>query len=183
MSDFFRVSLEDSEFQRFATNFPRAIYNATRSAHRSTATFIEKQTENKLSEKYEIPLKTLKKYRVTSKKHDFFSSVTTGWNPIAAKSSSDNSFIGKLSQEDGGAWAGSYYFENGFISTLRSGRKAIFKRVGNTRLPIKAQTINVNESPSIVNDMENLAGIEFKRRFESKMQQYIQRGIVIDDRE
>lgn len=182
MSDFFRVSLDDSAFQRFTTDFPRAVYNATRSAHRSTATFIKKEIENTLSEKYEIPLKTLKKYRVTSKQRDFFSAVTTGWNPIPAKSSADNSFIGKLAQEHGGAWAGAYYFEKGFIATLRSGRTAIFKRVGNTRLPIKTQTININESPNVVNEMGILAGVEFKRRFELKMQEYIQRGVVTDDR-
>jgi hypothetical protein len=38
--------------------------------------------------------------------------------------------FGKLSQDEGGAWAGKYYFERGFVAKFRSGHVGIFKREG-----------------------------------------------------
>jgi hypothetical protein len=192
MSDFFRARLDDSEFQRFATNFPRAVYNATRSAHRSTATWERKRIIKKISDKYQIPIKTLKearkdhneqlrKSRISAKRSkDFYSSVTEVWGELPAKKSADDSFVGKLTQTQGGAKAGKKFFQNGFIATLRSGRTAIFKRVGNTR-KIETQKIEMeNAGDELLSDASEVS-IEFKRRFESKMQQYIERGVVIDD--
>lgn len=187
MSDFIRVTLDDSEFQRFAVDFPRAIYNAARSAHRKTATWAKKRIEKKLSDKYEIPLKTIRKYRSTRGGNDFFSSVTEGWNPIYANQKEDNSFLGKLRQTKTGVFAGRHSFPNGFIATMASGHTGIFKRTGrltqNGKPQIAKEYINLVLADAEIQAERPAISVKFKENFETKIQEYIARGIIIDDRQ
>lgn len=188
MSDFIRVTLDDLEFQRFAVDFPRAIYNAQRSAQRKTATWAKKRIEKKLSDKYQIPLKTLKQYRIHKKEKPFFSKVTTGWNPILAKQKSDNSFLGKLEQVSGGALAGNQYFENGFVATMRnSGVTGVFKHTGqltrNNKPQIKMESMNMTLTPQEISAEEPAIAQNLKENFETKIQEYIERGVIVDDRQ
>jgi hypothetical protein len=206
MTDFITIRLEDSEFMRFATEFPRAVYNAQRSAHRKTATWAKKRIEKKLSDKYQLPLKTIKNYRSKRGGNDFYSSVTEGWNPIYANQKEDNSFLGKLRQTKSGAFAGKHKFPNGFIASMDNGHTAIFKRTGrytNSRVMLKPskkypngrlsptqfksqiakEYINLTLANSEIEAEQPAISAKFKENFEAKMSEYLTRGIIVDDRQ
>lgn len=75
-------------------------------------------------------------------------SVWVGYNPIAA------SRVGRLRQDEKGAWARRYYFEDGFLATMRSGYRSIFTRVGGDRLPIEEGKVALTVAEPAMRDIE-----------------------------
>jgi hypothetical protein len=226
MTDYIRIKLDDSEFMRFAEQFPRAVYNAQRSAHRKTATWARKKLDIELAQDYDVgkkvfynPRKQKPDYKSgkrgemrnsssnsRKKKSDFFSTVTSGSNPLPFKASADNSFVGKLTQLQSGAKAGSHFVEKGFVATMRNSSNitAIFKRTGghtasrvmlrpskkypNGRLSTKQfkakiamEYLPLEKTNTKMNAIESIVSAKFKDNFETKMSEYIARGIIVDD--
>lgn len=225
MSDYITIHLENSEFMRFAEAFPRAIYNAQRSAHRKTATWARKKLDIELAEIYDVgkrvffnPRKQKTDYpsqkgemRDSSsngrkKRNDFFSTVTSGSNPLPFKASADNSFVGKLVQLQNGAKAGSHFVDGGFIATMKNSSNitAIFKRTGGRtasrvmlkpskkypngrvsptqfKTQIAMQYLPLEKTQAKINSIELAVSAKFKENFDAKINDYISRGIIIDD--
>lgn len=60
-------------------------------------------------------------------------------------------FKGRVKQESGGAWAGKFYHEGGFVRKAKYGRQknTIFKRKGKGRLPIVEQLQRIKDQAEI----------------------------------
>lgn len=170
MADF-NIQLDTREVEEFNRAMPREIYNATRSAIRTTTTFAEKELEKRMSAATQIPLKSFKVYRVLSQATRAEGKVWFGFRAIKAK------FVGEMKQDDLGAWAGSYFFRSGFIASINGGAPNLFKRLGKSRHPIVTQyvVLDENKSLSITQDVSNLAEQELQTRFSNKLRGYIER--------
>lgn len=160
------IRFDDREAQEFLlTHGPRKVRNALRSAIRTTTTWAEKEFERRLAAETEIPLPVFRRFRVKKK---LFGDATEsglvwgGYNPIQAR------FAGRMTQDDGGAWAGVYYFRRSFVATMRSGMTSIFKRRGRARLPIDHQTVVIPQTASIAETVAADAEQELLRRFRAK---------------
>lgn len=62
-----------------------------------------------------------------------------------------SSFKGRVKQDAGGAWAGEFYHEGGFVGRSKHGKSkmTIFKRSGKKRLPIREQLQAVKDQADI----------------------------------
>lgn len=79
-----------------------------------------------------------------------------------------SSFKGTVKQDAGGAWAGKFYHEGGFVAKPKSGRKrTIFKRTGKGRLPIREQLQHIKDQADIYVEDEIFVEVEriFWRHF------------------
>lgn len=75
-----------------------------------------------------------------------------------------SSFKCRVKQDDGGAWAGEFYHEGGFVGSSKYGRKrTIFKRTGKGRLPIREQLQAIKDQADIY--VEDEIFIEVERVF------------------
>lgn len=173
-----RIRFDDSEAQEFLrTHGPRKVHNALRSAIRTTTTWAEKRLDQQLAAETAIPISVFRRFRVKKKilggsAASAFGGggqteqgrIWSGYNPIKAR------FAGKMSQSEGGAFAGQYYFPGAFIATMRrsSGLTAIWRRKGKGRLPIVEQTVNIPQAEAIAERVADEAGQEFMRRFRAK---------------
>lgn len=168
MADF-NIQLDVNEVDEFARAMPREIYNATRSAIRTTTTFAEKELEKRMSAATQIPLKVFKVFRVHSKASIETGRVWFGFKQLKPR------YVGKLEQEASGASAGMYFFQGGFVATMRNGKESIFKRKGRSRLPIQEQFVNLPQAQQITEEVRELAQQELKTRFTNKLRGYIER--------
>jgi hypothetical protein len=161
-----RIGIDDREVRDYLqTHGPRKVRNALRSAIRTTTTWAEKEFERRLASETEIPLPVYRRFRV--KKKLFGGAIESGlvwggYNPIQAR------FAGRMAQDDGGAWAGVYYFHRAFIATMRNGMTSIFKRRGRARLPIDQRTVAIPQTASIAETVAADAKQELLRRFRAK---------------
>lgn len=168
MADF-TATIDTSEVDNFNRAMPREIFNATRSAVRTTTTFAEKELEKRMAQATQIPIKAFKVFRVRSKSSDVAGAVWFGFKPIQAK------YLGKMSESGSGAEAGTYFFQGGFIARMQNGNENIFKRKGSKRLPIQSQFANLPQSETITEAVADLAEQELLTRFSAKLNAYIQR--------
>lgn len=168
MADF-TATIDTSEVDEVMRALPREIFNATRSAIRTTTTFAEKELEKRMAEATQIPLKAFKVYRVHSKAGDEAGTVWFGFKPIQAK------YVGKMSESGSGAEAGSYFFQGGFIAKMQNGNENIFKRKGKARFPIQAQFANLPQSETITAAVADIAQEELMTRFTKKLNAYIEK--------
>lgn len=173
-----RIHFDDREAQEFLrTHGPRKVHNALRSAIRTTTTWAEKEFEKRLASETEIPLSVFRRFRVKKKLFGGSSAaafgnggatesglVWGGYNPIKSR------FVGRMSQDTGGAWAGAYYFGRSFVGRMgrSSGLTSIFKRRGRARLPIDEQKVAVPQTEAIAESVANEAERELLRRFRAK---------------
>lgn len=170
------VRLDDQVVQQYLqTEGPRKVYNALRSAIRTTTTWAEKREDELMAAATQIPISVFKKVRIKkfilggSSASAFGAGgspesglVWSGYNPIKAR------FVGKMSQSDGGAWAGAYYFPGAFIAKTPNGLTAIFKRRGKSRPPIVEERVNIPQAEGVAQKVADEAQQELLRRFRAK---------------
>lgn len=160
--------IDFSEVDNFMQAMPREIFNATRSAIRTTTTFAEKELGKRMADATNIPLKAFKVFRIRSVSSDTTGTVWFGFKPIQAK------YLGKMEETGTGAMAGSYFFQGGFIAQMQNGNENIFKRKGKARFPIQSQTAQLPQAIPITEDVAQLSEQELLTRFTQKLNGYIQ---------
>jgi hypothetical protein len=140
---------------------PRDIFNAQRSAERDTVRFAKNQTQNRMIERTGVPARVFRriKGRIRTKNTQQLGVVWLGFNKIAA------AYLGRMQQTRTGARAGKFFFEGGFIATMKSGHKSVWYRKGADRLPIKEATQDINVGFEVMQDVARLAEIELKNKF------------------
>jgi hypothetical protein len=163
---------------------PREIFNATRSAIRTTTTFAEKELEKRMAEATDIPTKAFRVVRVHSKASDDSGSVWFGFNQIKAK------FVGdmlKAYETKDGVVNGSYFFKKAFIASFNGGSSNIFVRSSSLRSyedkngklrymhPLMTEYVYLPHSIEISADVSELAQQELMTRFSTKLWGYIER--------
>lgn len=192
---------ETKEWDKFSQGYARALYNAQRLAINSTLTWAKKKLDEKLTDTYHTPNRTLKLYRNKTnrgkKSANNIGKVWLGYNPIVAKESVDNTFVGRLRQNEGedGARAGEYFYEKGFIAQFKSGSKKIVKREFNgmaakankrgivrqvKKWKLITQKLPQEKTQNIADGFINEVGVEFERRYNEKIEQYIRDGKIPD---
>lgn len=121
---------------------PVQVRSALSRAFRRTAASLRKLSSKGLSK--ELQLRTVNELRkrlssIKMKKKDGEVSLWYGLNPLPV-----SSFKGRPREEGRGASMNGFYFREGFIGKSKvKGRKTIFQRQGNKRLPISEQTITI----------------------------------------
>lgn len=168
MADF-SVQLDTSEVDEFNRAMPREIFNATRSAIRTTTTWAEKELEKRMAESSGIPIKVFKVFRVHSKASIETGRVWFGFKQLKPR------YVGNLQQEETGASAGTYFFQGGFVATMRNGKESIFKRKGRARFPIQEQFVKLPQADQITSDVKEQAQQELITRFTAKLRGYIEK--------
>ncbi len=159
-----RIDLDQKELQAFLAIAPRTIFNAQRSAIRTTTTFADKLMKTRMAVTTGLPGSVFKRFRVFTRASDKTGMIFLGFNPVKA------AYAGKLSQEPGGAMAGQYYWAGGFVATIRSGHSSIFKRKGTRRLPLVEQVVQLPQAETIAEALADEAGNELQRRYLEKLQ-------------
>jgi hypothetical protein len=159
-----KIAVDQQALQQFLNAAPRTIFNAQRSAIRTTTTFADKLMKTRMATATGLPGKVFKNFRVLTRSSDRQGRVFLGFNPVKA------AFAGQLSQERGGAMAGPYYWAGGFVATLRSGYRSIFKRQGTRRLPLIEQTIALPQAETISAQVADETANELQRRYLDKLQ-------------
>lgn len=161
------IRLEASELERFLESAPRKVFAAQRSAIQTTLTFADKEMKKRMAAATGLPSSVFKKIRVRKRTNSTGGSIWLGYNPVQA------AYVGKLRQDDGGAWAGRYYFEGGIVAKMRSGHTSIFKRgIGKRtgRPTLIEQTVGLPQAEAIAVQVDALARIELQRRYNAKLQ-------------
>lgn len=172
MADLFNAELDISEVENFAKAMPREIFNASRSAIRTTTTWTEKELEKRMADATQMPIKAFKITRILSKYRgdtDLHKRIWFGFKPIKAR------FAGELNEEIDGASAGTYFFRKGFIASINGGAENIFKRKGKSRFPVLTQYVDLPQAIEITAEVASLAEQELLTRFSKKIDAYIQK--------
>lgn len=159
-----KIKLDQGDMQRFLNAAPRTIFNAQRSAIRTTTTFADKMMKARMAEATGLPGKVFKNFRVVTHSNDYRGVVFLGFNPVKA------AYAGKLMQEPGGASAGQYYWAGGFVARMRSGHVSIFKRKGARRLPLIEQAVELPQAEAIAGQVADIAAEELQRRYLEKLE-------------
>lgn len=162
------VQLDRSELEQFLSAAPQKIFNAQRSAIRTTTTFTEKALKSRMAAASGLPSTVFKTVRILKKVSDQRGIVWLGFNPVKAK------YAGKLSQEPGGAMAGQYYWPGGFVAKMKSGHLSIFKRQGAKRLPLIEQTVELPYAEEIAASVFIETQTELQRRYEEKLREALE---------
>ena len=161
----FNVTLDSAEVQRVIDGLPSLIFRAQRSAIGDTTAWAKKELQNALAIKTGIPDYVFRRFRVKTRRDQERGIVWLGLNEVKA------AYVGKLSQDATGAFAGQYYFPGGFIATMNSGHTGIFKRKGTSRLPLVEQAVNLDTGFEVAAEIASLAGPELRRRFVDKVRE------------
>jgi len=159
------ISLVDEGVGRTLDALPKTIFNAQRSAISTTTTWAGKELRNRMQVKTGIPARVFRRFRVKTKRNRETGTVWIGLNKVKA------SYVGKLSQDAGGAWAGDYYFGGGFVARMKNGHAGIFKRKGQSRLPLAEQTVNLDLGFEVAEEVAREAQIELRNRFADKVRE------------
>lgn len=159
------VGLIDEGVQRTLDALPKTIFNAQRSAIATTTTWAGKELRNRMQVKTGIPARVFRRFRVKTRRNRETGMVWIGLNAVKA------SYVGKLSQDTGGAWAGEYYFAGGFVGRMKNGHAGIFKRQGKSRLPIVEQAVDLKPGFEVAEEVAVQAQIELRNRFAAKVRE------------
>lgn len=162
------IDLEDSRVRYFLATAPNKIFNAQRSAIRTTTTFADRLLKQKMVTAMGLPAKVFKVYRIFAKASDQKGVIWLGMNPIQAV------YAGKMTQYETGAMAGKYFWQGGFIAKVReegasSGYTSIFKRKGSKSFPIIEQKVELPIAKMLVEDVAGKSQLELQRRFVEKL--------------
>lgn len=159
------VTLDKAEVQRVIDALPQTIFKAQRSAISTTTTWAKKELQSRMIGKTGMPAKVFRQFRVKSRRDREKGVVWLGVKQVKA------AYAGKMSQDVGGAFAGAYYFEGGFVAKMKSGHESIFKRLGKSRLPIAEQTVNIDIGLEVAEDVAIAAQAELRNRFAAKVRE------------
>lgn len=77
--------------------------------------------------------------------------VWLGTNPVKA------AYVGKPRDAKGGAKSGKHYWEGAFAETMNTGHRSVWRRVGEERLPIFEETVELNEQESLLREVSSLS--------------------------
>jgi hypothetical protein len=91
-------------------------------------------------------------------------SIWDGYNDVMAR------HVGRLSQGEGGAWAGQYFFEGAFVAKMKNGMVSVFKRDGAKSLPVTQQAVKLVAAEAVASQVAAEANAELLRRFKEKFQ-------------
>ncbi|WP_367154650.1 phage tail protein [Methylomonas sp. HYX-M1] len=172
------ISLIDDGVQRTLDALPNTIFNAQRSAISTTTTWAGKELRNRMRVKTGIPARVFRRFRVKTKRNRETGTVWIGLNKVKAtylgaestdKETGAKSY--KLVQTKRGARAGKFFFEGGFVATMRSGHAGIFKRLNESRLPIVEQYVDLDLGFEVAEDVARAAQIELRNRFAAKVRE------------
>ncbi len=144
---------------------PKTIFRAQRSAVSGTTTWAKKELQTRMATRTKIPKKAFSAIRVKAKRNNETGTVWIGLDPIKAR------YAGRVRADigGGGALAGEYYFERGFVAKMKSGSESVFKRKGRARLPIVEQTVNIKVGFEVADVLARDAQQELRRRFADKV--------------
>jgi len=159
------VSLDDKAVLGVIDALPKTVLRAQRSAVSTTTTWARKRLQSRVIAKTGIPSRVFRRFRIKSKRKRETGVVWFGVNPIKA------GYVGKVSQDVGGAFAGDYYFEKGFVASMRSGHRSIFKRKGKSRLPIVEQVVDIQAGVDLAEEVAREAQQQLRERFIAKMRE------------
>ncbi len=136
------------------------IDRASNRAMNKTAKWAARQVARAIAADDQVPLRALYLHQGRTGRHwarvRFYradrgrggkAAVWVGYNPIKA------AYVGALRQKPKGARAGKHFFEGGFLATMRSGHRGVYRRVGKSRLPIEEQTVPLASAERHVNEV------------------------------
>lgn len=161
-----RITFDHKQADLFINALPEHIFRATRSATWQTTDYARREMENRLETKTGIPSHVFRRFRVRTKKREQSGLVWVGANMIKA------TYLGDLSQDSYGAYAGQYIFKGSFVAKMKSGHAGIFKRKGTSRLPI--QELGALVKLPIIQVAQDVAGDaanELRTRFVAKVRE------------
>lgn len=173
MSDL-SATLDMSAVSEFTDLMPKHIFNAQRSAIRTTTTFANKEIVKRLAAATGLKAQLFKNHRIYSKTmlagdgtRDEIGKVYDYYDPIKSR------YLGAISENEseGGARAGSYFFEKTFAAHLGS-TYSVFKRTGHARFPIKEQRMDLPQALPISQAVAAEAQAELQARFIEKLREY-----------
>lgn len=154
---FITLDLNDRQFRETLTWLaakPEQVERAERRAVSKTLKWAGRFVATTLSHQNRVPLKALTKGGASGsgKRIRFHlprgfeneGSVWIGTQPVKA------SYVGKVRQLKKGARSGAHFFERAFVASMKSGHAGIFKRLGKSRLPIREQSIKLNQAGNAV---------------------------------
>ncbi|MEQ1529091.1 MAG: hypothetical protein ABL925_07230 [Methylococcales bacterium] len=161
------IVIDATEAEALLTRLPRQIDRAMKSAVDTTTTWAKKEEQSRMAARLNIPKSIFTKVRVKGNTNRDRTSglVWMGIRPVKS------GFVGKLSQIESGAFAREYFFQGGFIATMRSGHKGIFKRVVRQSLPIREETVNLDVGVDIRNAVAAETQTQLAERFLKKLNQ------------
>jgi hypothetical protein len=160
------VTLDAQELEQALAAAPRKIFNAQRSAIRTTTTFADKEMKRRMSAATGLPSSVFSVYRVRKQSSDARGQVWLGIKPVKAR------FAGKLQQQDFGAQAGRYYWQGGFIAKMKtSNMSSIYKRKTAARLPLMEQTVELPMAQTVAEQVMALTQTELQKRYLEKLEQ------------
>ena len=173
----FTVTVDTTEVQRIIDALPDTIFRAQRSAIGTTTTWAKKEIQSKLAVKTGISKRVFNRFRVKSKRLRESGVVWMGLNPVKAvyvgplSQNADDLLDGLIDKDPDGVSAGDYYFEGGFIARMRSGHVGIFKRIGQSRLGIIEQTVDLNLGFEVAEAVAGDTARELRERFMTKVRE------------
>ena len=175
-----KTSLDDAEVRALIDQLPRNIFNVERSAVFTTTTFAKKLLQDRMTDKMGIPSRVFRRFRVKRKNSRTAGTVWLGLNDVMASyigsGLSKKNAEGKFAnQDEGGAWAGKYYFAGGFIAEMKSGHIGIFKRgdgmTKNDKVKLIEQGVNLKVGYEIADEVARISEIELRNRFAAKVRE------------
>jgi len=172
------VTLIDEGVQKVLDGLPKTIFAAQRSAISTTTTWAGKELRNRMRVRTGIPARVFRRFRVKTKRNRETGTVWIGLNRVKAtylgtessdKETGKKSY--KLVQTKTGARAGKFFFEGGFVAAMNSGHAGIFKRKGQSRLPIVEQYVDIDLGFEVAEEVATQAQIELRNRFAAKVRE------------
>jgi hypothetical protein len=160
------ITLDVSQVDEFVATLPRHIFNAQRSATRTTTTFARKRLQSEMAVEARIPARVFRRYRIKSKTSGDGGTVWFGFDDVSA------AYVGNPKQFKHFARSGKHRWEGGFVATMRSGHKSIFRRSARSRLPIDEQFVEMPQSLEVARVVAREARIRMHESFIEKVRQY-----------
>lgn len=151
---------------------PAQIKRARKRAITKTVKQVMTKGRREMAEEHHIPQKVLKKsanYRGRVIAHTARSgamgSIWFGNSPI------NSGYVGRLrdAPNHGGAFAREFFYQQGFVATMRSGHKGVFIRQGLNRLPIKEGVVELNRADSLIKSIAQESRGLFKVNLEREL--------------
>lgn len=143
-------------------------YAISRALRRTEAT-LRKQSSKAMTKQLQLRTATalrnrLRSIRLKGNAKNQEMGLWYGLNPLPV-----SAFKGPAKQDDKGAWKRDYYFEDAFVATgSKTGKRTIFKRSKEARLPITEQSIAIEDQAIVLIEDEIFVTVVevFWRNFE-----------------
>lgn len=159
------IILDKAEVQSVIDSLPATIFKAQRSAISTTTTWAKKELQNRMITKTGIPARVFRRFRVKSRRDREKGVVWIGINDVKA------AYVGKMSQDIAGSFAGEYFFRGGFVAKMKSGHVGIFKRLGKSRMPLSERFVKLDVGMEVAESVAVEAQIELRNRFATKVRE------------